>query len=196
MMSEEHRGLPRSRQHTRQALTNTRINIKRLPMFILYISTTEPVSTTSSLKSFDSPQTSQRHKWLAACLSCMTMTVIIGCRTPWQTLPLLSAVPMQHLQSATKCESSLTFFFASIILLHIFFFPPLCRSTWYAKIICLLSRSKFLPPFPPSCPPPPSSPPRLKMDSFHYASQQRAAPAHAAHSKHTDKLACIISLMI
>lgn len=166
-------------------------------MFILYISTTEPVSTTSSLKSLDSPQTSQRHKWLAACLSCMTMTVIIGCRTPWQTLPLLSAVPMQHLQSATKCESSLTFFFASIILLHIFFFPPtlpkhlICKNHMFTFEIKV---SSSLPSFMP--PPPPSSPPRLKMDSFHYASQQRAAPAHAAHSKHTDKLACIISLMI
>ena len=164
-------------------------------MFILYISKTEPVSTTSSLKSFDSPQTSQRHKWLAACLSCMTMTVIIGCRTPWQTLPLLSAVPMQHLQSATKCESSLTFFCIYNPTSH-FFFPPLRPSTWYAKIICLLLRSKFLPPFPPSCPPFISSSPHLKMDSFHYASQQRAAPAHTAHSKHADELACIISLMI
>lgn len=154
MMSEEHRGLPRSRQHTRQALTNTRINIKRLPMFILYISTTEPVSTTSSLKSFDSPQTSQRHKWLAACLSCMTMTVIIGCRTPWQTLPLLSAVPMQHLQSATKCESSLTFFFCIYNpTSHFFFFSPtlpkhlICKNHMFTfEIKVSSSLPSFMPP--------------------------------------------------
>lgn len=147
MMSEEHRGLPRSRQHTRQALTNTRINIKRLPMFILYISTTEPVSTTSSLKSFDSPQTSQRHKWLAACLSCMTMTVIIGCRTPWQTLPLLSAVPMQHLQSATKCESSLTFFFCIYNpASHFFFFPHFAEALDMQKsYVYFRDQSFFLP---------------------------------------------------
>lgn len=104
------------------------------------------------------------------CLSCMTMTLLIRCWTVLDTLPLLYAASVFCIFKAL---------FASVIPLRLFFFQ-LCLFTWCAKNICLLLRSKFffLPPL--------SLSPSLKMDFFHYASQQSAASAHAANSKHTD----------
>lgn len=129
-----------------------------------------------------SSQSSQRRRLtdLCLCLSCMTMTVIIGCWTPWSTLPLLSAVPMQYPASSkqNKYESSLTFCIYNATSLF-FFSPCFAKALDMQKsYVYFRHQSFFLPPLLHFL--------YLKMDSFHYARQQRAVPAHAAHSKHTD----------
>lgn len=78
-----------------------------------------------------------------------------------------------HLQSTTNVNPAWLFTFD-------FVFSPPSALDMQKSYVYFGDQSFFLPPLLNFFTP------RLKMDSFHYASQQRAASAHAPHYKHTD----------
>lgn len=94
--------------------------------------------------------------------------------------------PIRCLQAIFKAPQtwiSLDFIHLQTYFTSFFFFPTptllkhlICKNhmfTFEIKVSFFPSPSPFFHP-------------HLKMDPFHYASQQRAASARAAHSKHTD----------
>lgn len=180
MMSEAHRGLIHG-EHTDASLTNTSI---------LSVSLVRLVHFWDKAGLCRSKRAILVARWLAApCSSCMTMTAIIGCRTPWHRLPhpiSPSPVATSRIFKARGGNVHLAWLFASVILHHVFFFfSPSLSPALPEHLICKNHMFTFEIKVSPS-PSPFFIFLHLKMDSFHYASQQRAVPAHAAHSEHTD----------